>query len=288
MADAPGHLLGQIIGNTLEDSLEPLLRQVAVENGLYLDKKGSRAARTGLKCTWTDGLGNAHDLDFVLERAGNENHRGTPAAFIETAWRRYTKHSRAKAQEIQGALLPLLQHHSAAKPFAGAVVAGQWTSGALQQMRSSGFEVLHVSYEDIVAAFAAVGVDVDADEGTSDEYLKGQIDLYRALPQEQHDKVASSLISIASDEYLRFTEALEGSLRRKIVRIVVLPLSGALMEFTSLHDAIQAIEAYEPHAGRSAPFVRFEVQMTYSNGDEILGKFSQKDEAIAYIRTYIT
>lgn len=73
MADAPGHLLGQIIGNTLEDSLEPLLRQVAVENGLYLDKKGSRAARSGLKCTWTDGLGNAHDLDFVLERAGKRS-----------------------------------------------------------------------------------------------------------------------------------------------------------------------------------------------------------------------
>ena len=45
--------------------------------------------------------------DYVLERGGTDTVRGLPAAFIETAWRRYTKHSRNKAQEIQGAVLAL-------------------------------------------------------------------------------------------------------------------------------------------------------------------------------------
>lgn len=53
--------------------------------------------------------GNAHDLDFVLERGGSDDKIGMPAAFIETAWRRYTKHYRNNAQEIQGALEPLAE-----------------------------------------------------------------------------------------------------------------------------------------------------------------------------------
>jgi hypothetical protein len=50
-------------------------------------------------------------LDFVLEKDGSVVTRGTPIAFIETAWRRYAKHSRNKAQEIQGAIIPLLETH---------------------------------------------------------------------------------------------------------------------------------------------------------------------------------
>ncbi|MHB8319940.1 MAG: hypothetical protein ACYDEP_12055 [Acidimicrobiales bacterium] len=126
MAEAPGHRLGQIIGDALEIAIEPVLRSFADEHDLYLDKKEPRPVRPGVKCTWVDNLGNAHDLDFVLERGGSRTKVGNPAAFIETAWRRYTKHSRAKAQEIQGAILPLLTTHANVKPFAGAVVAGRW------------------------------------------------------------------------------------------------------------------------------------------------------------------
>ncbi len=185
MAEAPGHLLGQIIGNALEKSVEPLVAKIARRYALFFDKKGPRPARPGLKLAWTDDLGNTHDLDFVLERGGTRDKIGTPAAFVEVAWRRYTKHSRAKAQEIQGALLPLLAKYADVKPFAGVVVAGEWTSGALQQMRSSGFSVLHLDYGDVVAAFAKHGIDVDANERTPDVYVRQQIDKYQKLPQEK-------------------------------------------------------------------------------------------------------
>ena len=46
-------------------------------------------------------MGNVHDLDYVFEQGGTEATIGQPKAFIEIAWRRYTKHSRNKAQEIQ-------------------------------------------------------------------------------------------------------------------------------------------------------------------------------------------
>lgn len=80
MAESLAHKFGQIIGNVLEAAIEPALREFAVEHGLYLDKKGHRPARAGKKVTWTDRYGNAHDLDYVLERDGTDNHIGKPSS----------------------------------------------------------------------------------------------------------------------------------------------------------------------------------------------------------------
>lgn len=103
-------------------------------------------------------VGNDHDLDFVTEQGGTKDKRGRPLAFIEVAWRRYTKHSRNKAQEIQGAVLPIAERHAWDKPFLGAILAGVSTEGSLAQMRSSGFEVVLFPYNSLVEAFAAIGV----------------------------------------------------------------------------------------------------------------------------------
>lgn len=93
MAEAAGHKFGQFVGEYCEARVEPLLQEFADRHGLYLDKKGERPARKGKKLTWIDSYGNGHDLDYVLERGGTPDHVGTPVAFIESAWRRYTKHS---------------------------------------------------------------------------------------------------------------------------------------------------------------------------------------------------
>lgn len=69
MAESLAHTFGQIVGNVLEGAVEPALRKFAADHRLYLDKKGPREARKGKKVKWTDLYGNAHDLDFVLERA---------------------------------------------------------------------------------------------------------------------------------------------------------------------------------------------------------------------------
>lgn len=121
MAQSPSHKFGQIIGDLLEQAVEPFLQQFAHEHDLYLDRKGPRQARKGVKVTWRDLRGNNHDLDFVLEKGGSPTHIGTPVAFIETAWRRYTKHSKNKAQEIQGAIISLVETYHYYEPFCGAV-----------------------------------------------------------------------------------------------------------------------------------------------------------------------
>jgi hypothetical protein len=179
MAESLAHTFGQVIGNVLEDAIGPALQKFADEHGLYLDRKGPRKAREGKKVTWTDLYGNAHDLGFVLERGGTDTTIGTPVAFIETAWRRYTKHSRNKAQEIQGAIQVLALTYKHSCPFTGAIVAGVFTEGALSQLRSLGFRILFFPYESIVEAFQMAGIDASFDEDTPEKEFRRKLSRWK-------------------------------------------------------------------------------------------------------------
>ncbi|NMG18127.1 hypothetical protein [Brasilonema bromeliae] len=113
MADSPAHAFGQKLGEFLEILAEYLLIPVATKHGLYLDRKGPRPARGNLKkATWTDKYGSKHDLDYVLEGGGSVTKLGDPLTFVEVAWRKGTRHSKNKVQEIQGAILPLVETNS--------------------------------------------------------------------------------------------------------------------------------------------------------------------------------
>ena len=165
MADFPAHKLGQIIGDELEAATRQSLQEIAGEFTLCLDYKHARSARDGRKkVAWKDSYGNVHDLDYVLEEGGSEDMIGQPRAFVEIAWRRYTKHSRKKAQEIQGAILPLAETYRQHSPFLGAMLAGDFTEASLDQLRSHKFHLAYVAYEEVVRAFKEMGVDVSSDE----------------------------------------------------------------------------------------------------------------------------
>lgn len=190
MADSPAHKFGQIIGDLLEEIMAPQLQQFCNARGLYLDKKGTRGtARPGKKVTWEDKFGNNHDLDFVIEKGGTPQQKGRPLAFIEAAWRRYTKHSRNKAQEIQGAILPIAEKHCWDQPFLGTVLAGEFTAGSLTQMQSSGFKVMYFPYETVVAAFASVGINAEFDESTPDSRFQEAINKIEALNANQRSSL---------------------------------------------------------------------------------------------------
>ena len=175
MAESPSHKFGQLVGNLLEDLMRPVLQEFCNRRNLYLDIQGDRGeVRSGKAVTWSDKHGNTHDLDFVIEKGGTATQKGQPVAFVEAAWRRYSKHSKNKAQEIQGAVLPIAEKHHWDKPFLGAVLAGVFTEGSLVQLKSSGFKVLYFPYESIVNAFNGVGINVEFNESTPD----GDFDKY--------------------------------------------------------------------------------------------------------------
>ena len=276
MAESPSHKFGQIIGNLLEDVVGPILLQFAEEKHLYLDhQKNPRKARDGKKVTWEDAHGNVHDLDYVLEKEGTDTTRGTPVAFIEVAWRRYTKHSRNKAQEIQGAILPLAEKFRWSNPFLGAVLSGIFTKGSLDQLQSLGFHVLYFPYDTLVAAFAAEGIDIAFDESTPDAIFRKCVKKIDSASRRRMERIKQHLVAANQEQLDEFMAALNNRLDRVIEKVVLVPLYGTLNEFATIDDAIKFLDQHRI-AESSGDFRKYEVIVKFSNGDQIEGSFGDK------------
>jgi len=287
MALSPAHKFGQLVGDLLESILGPELQKFCDKHGLYLDKKGERgAARDGRKVTWQDKYGNGHDLDFVVEQGGTNDNLGRPVAFIEAAWRRYTKHSRNKAQEIQGAILPIAEKYSWDKPFLGAVLAGVFTDGSLTQIRSSGFEVVLFPYKSIVDAFASVGINAAFDEGTPDADVEKTIKKIKNLNAKKWAALRGNLTTSNEGLLTQFIGSLQKVLDRRIAKIIAIPLHGSKMVFGSAPEAIAFVEGYNEKVMKDGMFRKYEIIVRYTNGDKIDAEFNDKKGAIEFL-TYV-
>lgn len=284
MAAAPTHKLGQLLGHLVERSIRPCLVEVADARDLYLDYQDKkRPARPGRKVSWRDAYGNQHDLDYVLERDGSDNVIGSPIAFIEVAWRRYTKHSRNKVQEIQGAILPLAEKHQESNPFLGAVLAGEFTATSLEQLRSLGFKVLHFPYGTLVEAFASESLDIRFDEQTPNEVTSGHIARIEAALPPVMERIEAQLIGSNSEKILSFREALMDRIDRKVERVIITPLYGTSREFESIDAALLYVET---HGGedRDSEFQKYEVSVRFVDGDSVRGSFRRKARVRQFLR----
>ena len=285
MAQSPAHRLGQIIGDQLELAVRQPLEEIAEEFDLYLDYKHPRRARNGRKkVSWKDSQGNTHDLDYVLEEGGSEKALGRPRAFIETAWRRYTKHSRNKAQEIQGAITPLAKTYQNSHPFLGAVLAGVFTEGSLAQFRSHDFSLAYCPYETIVRAFATEGVDVSSEENSPELELQDKVAAFEQLNEDSKRKIAGKIRQFHSEQFDRFFQDLRSCLNRRVECVFVLALSGKAYRFESIEEAVDYVSNFD-QSEPTANFVRYELNIRYSNGDEIRGNFEERERAIKFLRS---
>lgn len=284
MAESLSHKFGQIIGDLIEVSIEPHLQKFAKKQKLYLDKKGKRSARAGKKVSWVDESGNKHDLDFVLERGGTEKKLGTPVAFIESAWRRYTKHSRNKAQEIQSAILPLAIKYRNSSPFIGVVLAGVFTEGALIQLKSLGFSVLYFPYDTVISAFAKYGINAHFDEKTSEYDFKRKIDAWNKLPDKLG--VGKELLKLNKGDVDEFFKSLSNSVSRFVERIIILPLYGQEEILNTIPDAINFLEQYS-ESWSNLPLKKYEIIIKYNTGDRIEAVFKAKIDAVKFLESYL-
>ncbi len=283
MAESPSHKFGQIIGNLLEEVIQPFLDDFARSHNLYLDYQNNlRPARSGKKVTWKDSYGNTHDLDYVLERNGTPDTVGTPVAFIEVAWRRYTKHSRNKAQEIQGAILPLAERFQESNPFLGAVLAGEFTDGSLNQLRSLGFHVLYFPYETLVSAFGTQSIDIRFDERTPDQTFRRCVRTIETASTPTMQRVKEHLV-VANEEALNaFVASIEKRLCRILEKVVVIPLYGKSNSFDSIAAALDFLDRDHLSEG-SMDFQRYEVSVSFSNGDSLEGAFKGLSDVQAFL-----
>ena len=285
MAISYSHKFGQIIGDLLEVAIKPFLQYFADQHGLFLDVKGVRTLREKRqKVSWFDAEGNKHDLDFVLEKDGSQTTQGIPVAFIEAAWRRYTKHSRNKAQEIQGAILPLAARYHSSHPFKGVILAGDFTTDALTQLRSSGFTVLYFPYQTVLTAFRAFGIEAGFDEQTPEADFAERVLRFYALTDPA--AVARKMTELNQAEVNVFLAALQLSVSRQIEQVHILPLHGNSAALPTIAAAIAFVTSYTEMAASYA-FIRYEIIVRYNTGTEINGKCQSKAEALDFLAKFV-
>ena len=284
MAASPAHKFGQLIGNLLEELIGPLLDDFAISSDLYLDHQTNpRVARKGKKVAWEDLYGNTHDLDYVLERGGTSEKIGTPVAFIEVAWRRYTKHSRNKAQEIQGAILPLAEKFQWSNPFLGAVLAGEFTEGSLEQLHSHGFHILYFPHDTLIAAFATEGIDIQFDEHTPDRIFLQCVKTIEKMHPVTMQQVKKHLVDANRQELDRFMVSLKQRLARMVEKVVIIPLYGRSDEFATIDGALRFLNQYRIYED-SPDFRKYEILITFTNGDRVDGSFKEKAKVQDFLR----
>ena len=293
MAESLAHRWGQIIGDVFETFVRHILADVAQRHGLYLDYKRPRAARTSRKVTWQDGYGNQHDLDYVLERGGTDDALGVPVAFVESAWRRYTKHSKNKAQEIEAAIMPVAMTFSQHQPFCGAVLAGEFTRNARQQLESKGFAVLHVSYASILDSFAQLSIDASSEDGirgTTEKQFREKICRWEKLKQPAAtERLLRHLDRIHAHDIAQFVEKLDASLHRRVLSVRLTVLRGHTVECQDIEGAISYL-VEEEHSFRMREDgdqkEAFEVQVRFNTEARIDATFTRRAEAIGFLRTF--
>jgi len=284
MAVSFSHKFGQIIGDLLELAIQPHLEKFAKKNKLFLDKKGKRKARTGLKVSWSDGKGNKHDLDFVLERGGTENKIGQPVAFVESAWRRGTRHSKNKVQEIQAAINPIVLHNKSTICFKGAVLGGDFTNSSMSQLLSDGFAVLYFPTELFVKAFKKYNLDILSDDETEEAEFKTRILAWENF--QKKEELCKALLNLNKTAANEFFASFSKSVSRFIERIIILPLHGQEAISNSITEAIDFLQDYSENKSK-LQLSKYEIIIRYNNGDKIEASFKDKNDTISFLEKYL-
>lgn len=286
MANSPSHRLGELIGDFFEESIIEYLKPLVDKKGFYLDYRHPRKARNGGKeVVGIDEEGNKHKLDIVIEMDGSEDKMGNPKAFIEIAWRRYTKHSKAKAQEISGAILPLVKAHRQNCPFYAAVLSGEFTQNSIMQLESQGFYVVHIPYEDMCQLYKeAVGVEIAWEEDTPDAQIERIATCVEGLSVSKKKDLKENFYNRNKNKLEALTNVVKDSLDQQVAQIIVVPIHGKGQILLSVDDAVEFIQNYDEDS--KAPILRYEITIKYTNGDEFTMKCGNKLKAIQFLNEY--
>lgn len=266
-----GHKLGQLVGDWFERSFVlPMLREVAARLNLYLDHRFRRRPARGEKLIWRDEDGNSVDYDFVMELDGTDDERGIPVAFVESFWRRGKRHSKDKARDDSGKLVPMRQLHPTAR-FLGIIAGGDFTAPARELIRSREIDLFYVPKEKIVAAFDALGLEMDYPDRSLEDVKKRLVDEFdRRLTEQIREDAADKLKQLigrgAITSYVNRVLAALGALPQEI-RFIARRSSSPCV-FESIADASTFLQS--PKFDFAAPGESYVYEITYSDGSEFM------------------
>ena len=262
--------LGQLVGDWYEEHFVlPLLQKVATHLKLYLDHRfRNRTFRTSDKLFWTDEDGNSVDYDFVMEMDGTDAALGIPVAFFECFWRRGSRHSKDKARDDSGKLMPMRDVHPTAR-FLGIVAGGDFTVPARTLVQSRQIDLFYVPKAKIVASFAKLGLEIDYHDKLGEEKKALLANTFeKRLTEKTKRRAAQALCELVGDasldSYIDRVRASLGALPQEIRFISQRRSRPAVFE--SIDDASDFLST--PEFDVSVEIEDFIYQITYSDGTE--------------------
>lgn len=281
-----GHKLGQLVGDWFQDYfVVPLLQDVANALGLYLDHRLSKRhiSVRGDKIIWFDQDRNGVDYDFVMEIGGSTARLGIPAAFFECFWRRGARHSKDKARDDSGKLVPMRDTYPTAR-FLGIVASGEFTRPARELVESRKINLFYVPKAKVVQAFASLDLVMDYNDRATEETKAEIADrfagaLTEQIKQDAAGKLRDSMGDTAIMGYIASVQAALSSAPQEF-RIVEQRFSAPEV-FDTVDDVSRFLAGNAPNFDFSNPQLRYCYQVTYSDGTE----FEREIKSLELLKT---
>lgn len=278
MANEPassGHLLGQLIGDWWERYVVlPMLQAVAKDLDMFVDNRYVKRPCRGEKIHWKDYDGNIVDYDFVLEINGSSEKKGTPVAFMESFWRRGSRHSKDKARDDTNKLLPMRDTYPSAR-FLAIAASGEFTEPAREYVKTRGVSLFFVPKAKIIEAFSLSGFNIDYSDRASEESKNEIAKIFqKSLTAEKSHAIALKLREVVGEgAFTSFIHTVVSSLSAQPVEIQI--CQATLSEpavFKSIKDAADfLLNPVFEHLGAEAGYT---YRVTYSDGSEFFRDLS--------------
>lgn len=169
----------------------------------------------------------------------------------------------------------------------GCILAGVYTSGALEQLWSVGFKILYFTYDSVIEAFNTVGIDARFDEQTPDAEFDTRMAKWKSVPTRRRGKVWAKLVELNQPNVDAFMAHVERAVKRQITAVRVTPLHGAAKDCVTVDEAVTFVDGYDETAA-TGRLVKYEVLIRYDNGDKIEAQFQDKATTVEFLRAYQT
>jgi len=161
-------------------------------------------------------------------------------------------------------------------------VAGEFTGGSIDQLKSLGFHLLHIPYSTIVDAFSSSGVDASFDETTPDAEFQRRIDRIDSMSGMEIQALQRRRAEDCKMLIDQFLGELGDTLDRMVESVIVLPLCGAEHVFESISEAERFVGEFDPERV-TGTLQRFEAIVKFSNKDRVEGSFVDKKGLMRFL-----
>ncbi len=183
-------------------------------------------------------------------------------------WRRGARHSKDKARDDSGKLVPMRDTYPTAR-FLSIAASGEFTEPAKTLVRSRDIELFYVPKSNIIEAFNRHGLVMDYPDSSAEE-LKAHVarTFGEHLTEEKKKEVAITLFDIIGQATVdAYTSKVRGFLAAspREIRFIETSHSDATT-FNSIEEATDFLES--PSFTYSGDTVAYKYEVTYSDGYE--------------------